>query len=161
MRLLPVGERAHQLFGADGAEAVAAELERSPLKARDLQLGLFAQQPVIHSAGPRRPAHSIADEELATSLRSTTLDRLHAALLLQKTGRTNALRALLAAEQERGPAFLRLANALSGLYPKHSEENVWLTQCCWHTPNEYRVAEMRPPFIAFGNSPPAQAAQLC
>ena len=29
---------------------------------------------------------------------------------------------LLKAEQERGPDFLRLANALSALYPKGSEE---------------------------------------
>ena len=43
-------------------------------------------------------------------------------MLLQKSGRTNALRALLVAEQERGQGFLRLANALSGLYPKQSEE---------------------------------------
>jgi SagB-type dehydrogenase family enzyme len=44
----------------------------------------------------------------------------HAAqnILLQASGRTNALRALLKAEQDRGPDFLRLANALSALYPK-------------------------------------------
>jgi hypothetical protein len=36
--------------------------------------------------------------------------------------RTNALRALLRAEQDRGPDFLRLANALSALYPRESEE---------------------------------------
>jgi len=47
---------------------------------------------------------------------------VHAAMLLQAGGRTNALRALLRAEQERGPDFLRLANALSALYPKGSEE---------------------------------------
>jgi hypothetical protein len=34
----------------------------------------------------------------------------------------NALRALIGAEQDRGPDFLRLANALSALYPKESEE---------------------------------------
>ncbi len=33
-----------------------------------------------------------------------------------------APRALLKAEQECGPDFLRLANALSALYPKDSEE---------------------------------------
>ena len=48
--------------------------------------------------------------------------RVHAAMLLQAGGRTNALRALLKAEQERGPDLLRLANALSALYPKGSEE---------------------------------------
>jgi hypothetical protein len=41
---------------------------------------------------------------------------------VQAGGRTNALRALLKAEQDRSPDFLRLANALSALYPKGSEE---------------------------------------
>jgi hypothetical protein len=43
-------------------------------------------------------------------------------MLLQKGGRANALRTLLKAEQDRSPDFLRLANALSALYPKNSEE---------------------------------------
>jgi hypothetical protein len=49
-------------------------------------------------------------------------DRIHAAMLLQASGQTNALRALLKAEQDRGPDFIRLANAFSALYPKQSEE---------------------------------------
>jgi len=36
--------------------------------------------------------------------------------------RTYTTRVLLWAEQQRGPDFLRLANALSALYPKDSEE---------------------------------------
>lgn len=51
-----------------------------------------------------------------------TINGVHAAMLLQAGGRTNALRALLKDEQERGPDFLLLANALSALYPKESEE---------------------------------------
>ncbi len=43
-------------------------------------------------------------------------------MLLQRSGQTNALRALLQAEQNGGPDFLRLANALSALYPRESEE---------------------------------------
>jgi hypothetical protein len=43
-------------------------------------------------------------------------------MLLQSSGRANALRTLLKTEQERGPDFLRLANALSALYPAGSEE---------------------------------------
>lgn len=46
----------------------------------------------------------------------------HTAKLLQASGRANALRALLKDEQERGPYFLRLANALSALYPEGGEE---------------------------------------
>jgi len=43
-------------------------------------------------------------------------------MLLQASGRANALRALLKGEMDRGPDFLRLANALSALYPRWSEE---------------------------------------
>ena len=59
---------------------------------------------------------------LDAPLQATTLDRVHAAMLFQASGRTEALRNLLRAEQERGPDFLRLANALSALYPRDSEE---------------------------------------
>ena len=41
---------------------------------------------------------------------------------LRAGGRTNGRRALLKAEQERGPDFLRLANAFSALYAKGREE---------------------------------------
>jgi putative DNA methylase len=64
----------------------------------------------------------ISDHSLASATEATTLDRVHAAMLLQSAGRTNALRALLKAEEDRGPDFSRLANALSALYPKGSEE---------------------------------------
>jgi hypothetical protein len=63
-----------------------------------------------------------ADLQVRTDREATTLDRVHAAMLLQEGGQTNALRALVKAEQARGPDFLRLANALSALYPKGSEE---------------------------------------
>ena len=43
-------------------------------------------------------------------------------MLLQRGGQTNALRALLRAEAERGKDFERLANALSALYPRDAEE---------------------------------------
>jgi len=37
-------------------------------------------------------------------------------------GQANVLRTLIKTEINRGPDFLRLANALSALYPKGSEE---------------------------------------
>jgi hypothetical protein len=42
-----------------------------------------------------------------------------------KGGRVNALRALMKDKKERGPDFLRLANALSALYPKNSGKKVF------------------------------------
>jgi hypothetical protein len=130
VRLLPVAERAKQLFGDEGAQAVAVQLERqSTLGPNPLQGLLFPeleQTPKVRGRALRgrrgRIAADLSDESLTAAREATTLDRVHAAMLLQASGRTNALRALLKAEQERGSEFLRLANALSALYPKSSEE---------------------------------------
>ena len=71
----------------------------------------------------RRGRKSILDGDAELQrLDATTLDRLHAAMLLQASGHANALRRLIGAEQDRGPEFLRLANALSALYPRGSQE---------------------------------------
>ena len=130
VRLLPVVERAKQLFGEDGAHAVAARLEQEATARDPLQGMLFPDvqpgaPPSIRGRGQgrgKRVSVEVSDESLRAAREATTLDRVHAAMLLQTGGRTNALRALLKAEQERGPDFLRLANALSALYPKGSEE---------------------------------------
>jgi hypothetical protein len=129
VRLLPIAERAKQLFGEDGGQAVAARLELGTTGANPLQGMLFPEMeaaPKVRGRGARgrggRMAADVSDESLAAAREATTLDRVHAAMLLQAGGRTNALRALLKAEQERSPDFLRLANALSALYPRGSEE---------------------------------------
>jgi adenine-specific DNA methylase len=129
VRLLPIAERAKQLFGEDGAQAVAARLDQEVAVGTDrVQLMLFPDleaAPKVRGRGRGRGSLGgveVSDESLAAAREATTLDRVHAAMLLQAGGRTNALRALLKAEQERGPDFLRLANAFSALYPKGSEE---------------------------------------
>lgn len=118
VRLLPVAERAKQLFGSDGPE-VALRVSRD---AESPQGFLFPELEVLPDArrqaiGKRGILSPHASERTATSL-----DRVHAAMLLQSAGRTNELRAFLKAEQDRGPDFLRLANALAALYSKGSEE---------------------------------------
>jgi adenine-specific DNA methylase len=125
VRLLPVGERGPQLFGQDGADLVAERLEREPTAT--FQLTLFPDRidaaPTIKGKkGRGKKAKGQSESELKAGNEATTLDRVHAAMLLQASGRTNALRALLQAEQDRSPDFLRLANALSALYPRESEE---------------------------------------
>ena len=123
---MSISERGGQLFGEAGVGVVAERMERS----RDIspQMMLFPQghiemAPAIKSRGKRKKAgEPLSDEELKSHRGVTTLDRVHAAMLLQAGGRTNALRALLKSEQDRSPDFLRLANALSALYPKDSEE---------------------------------------
>ena len=121
VRLLPVAERAPDLFGKEGARAAAGWIERHPHAG--VQQTLF---PEFDAApGPRHPHRGKAildgDAELQ-ALNATALDRVHAAMLLQASGHANALRALIATEQDRGPDFLRLANALSALYPRGSQE---------------------------------------
>lgn len=124
VRLLPVSERAKQLFGEDGADIVADQLERGSKTAPQLTLFPDREENVTVKGRGRSKAKpsTVSDESLLTRREATTLDRVHAAMLLQKGGRANALRALLKAEQDRGPDFLRLANGLSALYPKESEE---------------------------------------
>ena len=124
VRLLPVSERAKQLFGEEGADIVADQLERGSKTAPQLTLFPDREENVTVKGRGRSKAKpsTVSDESLHTRREATTLDRVHAAMLLQKGGRANALRTLLKAEQDRSPDFLRLANALSALYPKDSEE---------------------------------------
>jgi putative DNA methylase len=70
----------------------------------------------------RKGTANVSNESLRKHQGATALDHVHAAMLLQSSGRANALRALLKSETERGPDFLRLANALAALYPKDSDE---------------------------------------
>ena len=122
VRLLPVGERARELFGKDGAGAAADWIESNPNAS--LQQTLFPELDAAPKPRNRRRGKKTildGDAELQT-LDATALDRVHAAMLLQVSGHANALRALIAAEQDRGPDFLRLANALSALYPRGSQE---------------------------------------
>lgn len=125
VRLLTVKERTRQLFGEEGTASAAEWIESEPQT--DIQLVLFPEferKSTLRIRG--RGRHKIAVDPSALESVSreevTTLDRVHAAMLLQAGGQTNALRALVKSEVERGPDFLRLANALSALYPTGSEE---------------------------------------
>mgnify|MGYP003929459167 CR=1 FL=1 len=126
VRLLPIAERAKRLFGKQGAAAVAAHLEQATdTSAHPLQGLLFPELEASPQPRKRRRSPAMAnvsDDQLTPVREATTLDRVHTAMLLQASGRTHALRALLQAERARGPDFLRLANALSALYPPNSEE---------------------------------------
>ena len=122
VRLLPVRERARELFGKDGSGAAADWIESNPNAS--LQQTLFPELDAAPKPRNRRRGKKTildGDAELQT-LDATALDRVHAAMLLQASGHANALRSLIGAEQDRGPDFLRLANALSALYPRGSQE---------------------------------------
>ena len=122
VRLLPVAERAGDLFGKDGAGAAADWIESDPNAS--LQQTLFPELDAAPKPRNRRRGKKTlldGDAKLQT-IDATALDRVHGAMLLQASGHANALRSLIGAEQDRGPDFLRLANALSALYPRGSQE---------------------------------------
>ena len=122
VRLRPVSDRARELFGEAGADNMADEIESNA--ASSGQLSLFPDEaPTVRGRARRGRRAAVPSVDDAENRRNaTTLDRIHAAMLLQASGRTEALRNLLRAEQDRGPDFLRLSNALSALYPRGSEE---------------------------------------
>ena len=75
VRLLPIGERAEQLFGEKGASAVAHEFESAPVG--DVQLRLFGDdEPVPAVRGRRRKGKAVApgEPDLETGREVTTLD---------------------------------------------------------------------------------------
>jgi len=120
VRLLPLSERATALFGGKSWEAVAAGAER--FRRGPVQTKLFPQAPSAKEAKETRQTKKERAEIPSPPQEMTTLDRVHAAMLLQASGQSGALREFLEEELRRGPQFLRLANALSALYPKDSEE---------------------------------------
>lgn len=119
-RLLPVKERTRQLFGAATDEnATTAAATRSRRKS---QISLFDEMEEAMTATVS--GWHLADE---TRRGATVLDRLHQAMIFFAAGRGEALRRFLVDDgvgaDER---FWRLANALSALYPKSSEEKRWV-----------------------------------
>jgi adenine-specific DNA methylase len=126
VRLLPVGERATQLFGESDASAMAHRIEQDVKASRNYTFAFMqdvAAPPEIKPRGRGKAKAAVGTVAAAPAPQMvTTLDRLHAAMLLQSSGQSNGLRAMLKEEQQRGPDFLRLANSLSALYPKDSEE---------------------------------------
>jgi len=107
-RLVPVAERRRRLFGAGNP------WER-PCRRRSGQPGLFEEL----AAEP--------EMEPALAPGTSTLDRLHKAMLLFAHGQTEALRRFLVDEGVGKDSRLwRLADALSRLYPMNSQEKRWV-----------------------------------
>lgn len=113
-RLLAVNERAAHLFGkADG-----------PLNARRAakkkQMALFAE---LEEAAEAQGWSETGAPKAGT----TTLDRVHQAMLLFASGRAEAVKRFLVEEGVgRQTSFWKLAQSLSALYPTASEEKRWV-----------------------------------
>ncbi|MCK9336096.1 MAG: DUF1156 domain-containing protein, partial [Candidatus Cloacimonetes bacterium] len=101
VRLIPVWERADTLFGSDKVSRVDATFDVK--EQRDI-FEEYESKPLPKIKGKKV---KLSGSEDAQPIMVTTLDKVHAAMLLQDNGQTNALRALIKSEMERGQDFLR------------------------------------------------------
>lgn len=113
-RLLAVSERTRYLFGKSD------ETSATKKQAKKKQLTLFAdleESAAVQGWG----------EAGAPRAGTTTLDRVHQAMLLFASGRSDALKRFLVEEAAgRQAQFWKLAQSLSALYPSGSEEKRWV-----------------------------------
>ncbi len=129
VRLLSLEERARQLFGKEDVATFASSWDERVRKGGH-QTTLFPDEVTVAPPGhrmlgrrsPKVLVRDTTDGHSTGIRRTTTLDRLHAAMLLQKAGASSALKTFLDEERKRGPELERLATALSALYPQGSEE---------------------------------------
>jgi putative DNA methylase len=116
-RLLPVSERTRYLFGKDEANAPVANRKR---KEPQLKLGFIKEIEDIETKEGWGAKSS-------PKAGSTVLDRIHQSMILFAAGRSEALKRFLVEEGAGNDQRLwRLAQALSALYPKNSDEKRWV-----------------------------------
>jgi hypothetical protein len=119
VRLLPIRERAESLLGEDGVSGAAELIERSRGGPLNYEFAFMnkgngaTQLPRrrVASGGKKSGANASADTPPTIAPGTTMLDRVHLAMLLQASGKSNALRTMLKGEMEHSPDFVRLANA--------------------------------------------------
>jgi len=116
-RLLPVAERTKYLFGKDSTAPAATRRKK-----KSKQMSLFAELDEVEAA------EGGATGELAgASPGSTALDRVHQAMILFGAGRGEAMKRFLVEEGVGADArFWKLAQSLSALYPRGTDEKRWV-----------------------------------
>lgn len=120
-RLLPVSERTRYLFGKDDASAATARGRGK--KKPNPQMSLFEEFEEIETDA----ATSRDDKGIKPAPSETVLDRVHQAMLLFATGRGEALRRFLIEDGAGTDArFWKLAQSLSALYPRETDEKRWV-----------------------------------
>jgi hypothetical protein len=113
-RLLSVAERAEYLLGGAQAPAPVARSQKKK------QMSLFTE---TNAAAEQHGWNDVG----APSAGSTNLDRVHQAMLLFASGKSDALRTFLVHDGTgHGPLFWKLAQSLSALYPGGSDEKRWV-----------------------------------
>jgi adenine-specific DNA methylase len=117
VRLLPVAERTKKLFGKDDADSPNKSRKK---KSPQLQLGFVDELEQVEQSGTW-------GNKGAPALGATVLDRVHQCMILFAAGRGEALKRFLVEEGVgREDRFWRLAQVLSFLYPKTSDEKRWI-----------------------------------
>ena len=116
-RLLPVSERTKYLFGKKEADATTARGRR---KKKEQQRQLFEELDELEAEA------NIAGE-LKPQAGETVLDRVHQSMILFASGRGEALKRFLVEDGAGNDArFWKLAQSLSALYPKETDEKRWV-----------------------------------
>jgi hypothetical protein len=115
-RLLPVMERTSKLFGSAG-------MQQQPIKKKKkVQLSLS-----FENVEPEAETKFEMPELKVEQTGKTVLDRLHQAMLLFSTGRTEALKRFLVEDGAgKDDRFWKLAQSLTSLYPKDTDERRWV-----------------------------------
>jgi adenine-specific DNA methylase len=115
-RLLPVIERTSKLFGSAG-------IQQQPVKKKKkVQLTLS-----FENVEPEAESKFQMPELKVEQTGKTVLDRLHQAMLLFSTGRTEALKRFLVEDGAgKDDRFWKLAQSLTSLYPKDTDERRWV-----------------------------------
>ncbi len=113
-RLLPVAERTKALFGKEGTESPAAKQKKSA------QLALPGLLEELEQEGSGWTLQNAAKPG------TTTLDRLHQAMILFAAGRGEGLRRFLVDDGVgKDQKFWSLAQSLCALYPSGTDERRW------------------------------------
>jgi hypothetical protein len=113
-RLLPVAERTKALFGKEGTETPAAKRKKSA------QLSLPGLLEELEQEGSGWTLQNAAKPG------TTTLDRLHQAMILFAAGRGEGLRRFLVDDGVgKEQRFWGLAQSLCALYPSGTDERRW------------------------------------
>lgn len=115
-RMFAVAERAAYLFGKQAPTPVVART-----RGRQKQQALPGFEEIVEESA------SFGLGSNTGKLGQTVLDRVHQAMLLFGAGRSEALKAFLVEEGVGADArFWRLAQALSALYPRITQEKRWV-----------------------------------
>ncbi|MCH8150361.1 MAG: hypothetical protein IH987_20685 [Planctomycetes bacterium] len=117
-RLLPCSERTRYLFGKDEATAASS---RGRKKKKDQQRSLFEELDNLEAEAETGAG------KLKPQAGETVLDRVHQCMILFASGRGEALRRFLVEDGAGTDArFWKLAQCLSALYPKSTDEKRWV-----------------------------------